>query len=72
MLLYFLSPQVEDVQLLLYSPYPDMISIEKRHDPAAPWEPWQFFAHDCPSRFNMENEGPLKTQTDVNCRYITP
>ena len=62
-------PKVDDVHLLFYSPYPDAIIIEKRTDPNADWEPWQYYAHNCTQRFSLPNEGQLTSQTDVNCRY---
>ena len=66
----FTSFQVEDIQLLFYSPLPDTIIIERRTNASADWEPWQYYAHDCRQRFSLPDEGYLTSATDVNCRFV--
>ena len=59
------------VVLTFYGPVPGAIKIERSVDSGHTYESWQYFAEDCVTTFDLQNNGPLTQPDSVNCvQYI--
>ena len=46
---------------------PEAFILLKSADNGSTWTPWQYYAKDCRTSFNLENHGKLKFPDSVNC-----
>lgn len=68
--LQFSRLQIYLVSITFYSPTPPSITIERSIDFGLSYKPWQHFAIDCKSSFNMDNNGFLPEPDSINCLQI--
>ncbi|ESO94175.1 hypothetical protein LOTGIDRAFT_118598, partial [Lottia gigantea] len=60
--------QVFYVVIQFYSPLPKAVTIERQINQSDVWEPWQYYAQDCPKYFTGQvNNGETATSLSVNC-----
>ena len=63
--------QVFYVVLTFYGPVPGALKIQRSLDNGHTFQPWQYFAEDCKTSFNLDNNGPLNEPDSVNCvQYV--
>lgn len=68
--LFIIYSQIYLVSITFYSPTPPSITIERSIDFGLSYKPWQHFAIDCKSSFNMDNNGFLPEPDSINCLQI--
>ncbi|XP_055957014.1 usherin [Patella vulgata] len=59
--------QVFYVVIQFYSPLPKAVTVERQRNNSDVWEVWQYYAENCTSYFNQDNNGLLPTSTSINC-----
>ena len=65
-----ISFQIHNIVVTFYSPYPNLLSIERESDVITSWQHWHFASRNCRQESGYEPEQNATSADDVICKHL--